>query len=309
MYGRPLKFGPYKDAISPYHDTAYSKLHTQSEFCADCHDVTHPFNRVPIERTYTEWRDSTYSGEGVQCEDCHMKPEKGRSSPISKERPRVYTHNFVGGNALVTQLLGSENHSQQAEAMLKSAATVEVFAPSALSVGRPNTVTVRVKNVGAGHKLPTGFPEGREMWLDFRVVDARGTEVYRLGAVKEGKTEKGTHSFKVTLGDRQGNIVDLNVLDAYRVLYDTRIEPRGYRDETFMFEMPPSVKGPVKVVAVLNYWSFSQELLNHLLEDKAPKAHITQMAEVMKSVPVQLKERITSTGAITTPSSALAAAD
>jgi hypothetical protein len=72
LYGRPLKFGPFSDAASPYHDSAYSKLHTQSEFCGDCHDVTHPFNRLPVERTYSEWRDSTYAGEGVQCQDCHM---------------------------------------------------------------------------------------------------------------------------------------------------------------------------------------------------------------------------------------------
>ena len=48
LHGRSLKFGPFKDAVSPYHDTAYSKIHTQSEFCGDCHDVTHPFNRLPV---------------------------------------------------------------------------------------------------------------------------------------------------------------------------------------------------------------------------------------------------------------------
>jgi len=307
MYGRPLKFGPRRDAVSPYHDSAYSKLHTRSEFCGDCHDVTHPFNRLPVERTYSEWRDSTYAGQGVQCQDCHMKPAPARATLMSKERPRLYTHNFVGGNALVPQLLGSAGHAEQAEAMLRSAATVAVIAPPALSARRMNTVTVRVTNVGAVHKLPTGFPEGREMWLDFQVVDARGTEIYRVGAVKDGKTEKGTHSFKVTLGDRHGNVVELNVLDADRILNDTRIEPHGFRDETFAFEMPPGVKGPVKVTAVLNYWSFSQELLDHLLEAKAPKAHITEMANVTKSVPVRLDQRSASTGA--TPPTAMVAAE
>ena len=37
-YGRPLKFGPRKDAKSTYHDTAYSELHTKSTFCATCHN-------------------------------------------------------------------------------------------------------------------------------------------------------------------------------------------------------------------------------------------------------------------------------
>jgi hypothetical protein len=289
LHGRPLKFGPFKDAISPVHDSAYSKLHTQSEFCADCHNVTHPFNRLPIERTYTEWRDSTYAGEGVQCQDCHMKPVKGRATPISKERERLYTHYFVGGNALVPRMLGSEMHAKLAEEMLRSAATVKITPPAAFDAGRPNQVKVRVANVGAGHKLPTGFPEGREMWLDVRVVDAQGAQIYRLGAVKSGHTEPGTRSFKVVLGDRHGNVVDLNILEADRILYDTRIEPRGYRDETFLFDVPAGAVGPLKVIAHLNYWSFSQELLNHLLGKDAPKAHITRMATASASVQVKAR--------------------
>jgi Cytochrome c554 and c-prime len=285
LHGRSLKFGPNKDAVSPYHDTAYSKLHTQSEFCGDCHDVTHPFNGLPIERTYSEWRNSTYASEGVQCQDCHMKPAPGRSTPISKDRDRIYTHYFVGGNALVTRLLESEEHSRQAEAMLRSAATVKILAPPTLRAG-PNLVQVRVTNVGAGHKLPTGFPEGREMWLDFKVVDARNVEVYRLGAVKEGHTEKNTKSFKVVLGDKHGNVVDLNILDADRILYDTRLEPRGVGEVTYVFDVPKGVVGPLKVVADLNYWSFSQALLDELLGKNKLKTHITRMATATASVPL-----------------------
>jgi hypothetical protein len=286
LSGRPMKFGPFKDAVSPYHDTAYSKIHTQSEFCGDCHDVTHPFNRLPVERTYAEWRDSTYAGQGVQCQDCHMKPARGRSSPISKERDRIYTHVFVGGNALVTKMLGSDMHSESAEAMLKSAAKVEILPPASLGKGT-NQVRVRVTNVGAGHKLPTGFPEGREMWLDFKVLDARNVEVYHLGAIKDGRTEKDTKSFKVVLGDRNGKPVDLNILDADRILFDTRIEPHGYGEVTYTFDVPKSAVGPLRLVADLNYWSFSQALLIDLLGKDAPKTHITQMATAATSV--QLK--------------------
>ena len=284
LHGRPLKFGPYKDAVSPIHDTAYSQLHTRSEFCSDCHDVTHPFNRVPIERTYSEWRDSAYAGQGIQCQDCHMKPAPGRSSPIGKDRERVYTHYFVGGNALVTQILGSDMHAGRTEDMLKSAATVQILAQGALSPTRMNEVKVRVTNIGAGHKLPTGFPEGREMWLDFKVVDARNVEIYRLGAIKNGRTEPGTRSFKVVLGDRNGKVVDLNVLDADRILSDTRISPHGYGDVTYTFDLPKGTVGPVKLVAELNYWSFSQALLDDLLGTDAPQTHVTRMAAATATV-------------------------
>jgi hypothetical protein len=171
---------------------------------------------------------------------------------------------------------------------------VQILAQGALSSAHMNEVKVRVTNIGAGHKLPTGFPEGREMWLDFKVVDARNVEVYRLGAVKNGRTEPGTRSFKVVLGDRNGKVVDLNVLEADRILSDTRISPHGYGDVTYMFDLPKGVVGPVKVVAELNYWSFSQALLDDLLGKDAPRAHVTLMATAtttMQLAPVRVAQR------------------
>ena len=207
-----------------------------------------------------------------------MKPSPGRASPIGKDRERVYSHYFVGGNVLVPHLLGSDIHAGRAEDMLKSAATLQILAPAALRLDRPNLVSIRVTNVGAGHKLPTGFPEGREMWLDFQVLDARGEPIYRLGALKAGRTEPGTRTFRVELGDKNGKPVDLNVLDADRILRDTRISPGGYQEVTYQFELPEAVTGPVKLVADLNYWSFSQALLDELMGKGAPRARVIRMA-------------------------------
>src|SRR5262249_10920452 len=148
------------------------------------------------------------------------------------------------------------------EAMLKSAATVQIIAPQTFSDTRPNLVRIRVTNIGAGHRLPTGFPEGREMWLDFKVVDSRNREVYRLGGIKNGRTEPGTRSFKVTLGDRNGRAVDLNVLEADRILSDTRIEPHGVGEVTYELNVPKRAVAPLWLVANLNYWSFPQALFD-----------------------------------------------
>jgi hypothetical protein len=286
LNGRKLELGPFEDAVSPYHDTAYSRLHTQSEFCGQCHDVTHPFNRLPLERTYTEWRDSAYAGAGTQCQDCHMKPELGRSTSFSKERAQIYTHYFVGGNALVPRLLGDQTHARAAEEMLRSAAEVEILPPRALQAGNTHSIGVRVRNVGAGHKLPTGFPEGREMWLDFQVLDPQGRTLYRLGAVKAGRTEPGTRTFKVVLGDRNNRVVDTNILEADRVLYDTRIEPHGYRDVEYTVRLPREATGSVRLVADLNYWSFSQALLDELMGSQAPRALVVRMATATATIPV-----------------------
>ena len=278
LYGRSLKFGPFKDAISPYHDTAFSPLHAKSEFCGQCHNVTHPFNLLPIERTYDEWRDSPYAGMNVQCQDCHMKPAPGRATPFSREREQIHTHHTVGGNMLVPKMLGSEKHAKLAEEMLQSAAKLEIFAPSSLVAGAVNKVRVRVTNVGAGHKLPTGFPEGREMWIDFRVTDGAGRTLYRLGEVRDGYTEEGTKSFKVVLGDKEGKVVDLNPIDADRILFDNRIPAKSYDDTEFSFLVPGDLQGKLQIVADLNYWSFPQGFLDQLMGKDAPTVPIAKMA-------------------------------
>lgn len=75
-------------------------------------------------------------------------------------------------------------------------------------------IKLKVSNTGAGHKLPTGFPEGREVWVDFTVTDKNGVIVYSLGKVEDGHTEPNTKSFKAILGDKNGDVIDINVWEA-----------------------------------------------------------------------------------------------
>jgi len=286
-YGRPLKFGPFKDARSPYHDTAYSQLHTVSEFCGTCHNVTHPTNRIPIERTYDEWKDSPYASAGIGCQECHMTPgpgfvkNPGRAAVGGKEREHIYTHYFVGGNTTVPAMLGSEKHASLAKEMLQGAARMELIAARNVRPGATASVVIRVHNSGAGHKLPTGFPEGREMWLDFRALDGQGREVYRLGRVDgAGRLEEGTHAFKVVLGDDDGNIIDLEVWKATRILHDSRILPKGYADVRFDFPVPAELTGDLVFKADLCYHSFSQEFADHLLGKEAPRVETVVMTSL-----------------------------
>jgi hypothetical protein len=44
-------------------------------------------------------------------------------------------------------------------------------------------VPVTVENVGAGHRVPAGFSQERELWIHLRVTDARGRTLYEVGRV------------------------------------------------------------------------------------------------------------------------------
>lgn len=293
-----VKLGPNPDASSPYHKTEYSDLHTRSEFCSVCHNVSHPFNSTPIERTYDEWQESAYNEQGVQCQDCHMTPgpgqsnNPGKSAIMGKERKHIYSHEFTGANSTLHQYFEDPDSAELAREMLRSAATIEfVELPKTLTAGQLATIKIKVANVGAGHKLPTGFPEGREVWIDFNVKDAAQEQIYRSGAVVDGQTEAGTRSFKVTLGDINGNVVDLNVWEVDRILSDTRILPNGYSIVDYTFIVPEDVSGEITLDATLNYWPFSQHLVDELLGKDQLEVDIVNMTSVRASLNVSEGEQ------------------
>jgi len=66
---------------------------------------------------------------------------------------------------------------------LQKAATLKISAPQTAEVGDVVTVRISVTNTGAGHKIPTGLAEIRQMWLDVLVVDASDNVIYQSGAV------------------------------------------------------------------------------------------------------------------------------
>jgi len=278
--GRPTKFGPRSDAVSPYHETQYSTLHTRSDFCAVCHNVTHPFNGVPIERTYDEWEESEYAQNGVECQHCHMPPSPGRAAIMGPQRDDIASHGFPGGNTSLATRFGHHDAAEQSRNLLRSAATLRILpTPGELQAGSLASIGVEVHNSGTGHKLPTGFPEGREVWIDFEVRDADGATLYRLGAVRDGRTEPGTRNYRVHMGDADGNEVDYAVWNVTHVISDNRILPNGVAHENFDFVLPEKLHLPLTVTATLNYWPMPQALVDELLGPGELPIEIVPIAE------------------------------
>jgi hypothetical protein len=133
------------------HDTFYQVKFERAEFCASCHDVTNPVTiknaagfwvgGFPIERTYTEWKNSRYSDRQGNayfnpnykrdCETCHMQQTYGEpgtaitlytvsGSVVTPDAPIIepscdrilhnpgHSHHFVGGNGYMTRLIGTD---------------------------------------------------------------------------------------------------------------------------------------------------------------------------------------------------------
>ena len=296
--------GPFKDSVSPFHPTKYSKLHTTSEFCGLCHNVSHSANNLPIEQTYDEWKNSPYNtGDPkttVHCQDCHMRQKPGVPATGKTERPdnpgkacdsgherdHIWTHYFVGANAVVAKILGNNIHSNMAIERLQHAADLKILKSTSYIKNQLSRINISVINSGAGHYLPTGLTEVRQMWLDVNITDAKGNVLLKSGQLN-GKKEIDQHAvvFHTQLGNKHGEI-ELNVAKADRVLYDHRIPPKGYRIERYDFFIPKEAVSPLTIEAVLKYRSASQSLANILLGDKAPEITVINMAGITEEIDI-----------------------
>ena len=290
----PVKRGPYKDSASPQHETAYSDLHTKSEFCANCHQVFHPVSNFHIERTYDEWKYSVYAQSGIQCQDCHMMPiEKaietaktlkrpqnpGQPSIMGPKRDNMFTHEFVGANFTVPALLGNKQHAMLAEKRLKSAAELDISSPQSFAPGSLATISVKVTNAAAGHNLPTSLTEVRQMWLDIKVSDAEGKELFRSGALDaQGNLSADAKIFCAFAVDKNGQHT-VKPWEIVRFESNKTIPPKGSATESFAFLLPQSAKGPLDIKAVLRYRSYPQAVANLLLGKDAPTLPIVDMVE------------------------------
>lgn len=199
--------GPYGDGKGAMpHDVLKSPYHASSELCGLCHNVSNPLQTEdirtrppyaygPIERTYSEWKLSAFaSGDSVEtCQSCHYEPVAGGGQPSrfgGPKRPHFVRHGPVGGSTWVQDTLpiiwGTKALSRKAleagkkrtRTLLGTAATLEVSFPME---GR---ATLRITN-NTGHKLPTGYPEGRRMWVQVQLFDVRGQVLDEIGRYGE----------------------------------------------------------------------------------------------------------------------------
>ena len=303
-----IKRGPLKDAKSPYHETAYSEHHTKSEFCGNCHNIFNPINNFPVERTYDEWKYSVYAQNDVQCQDCHMVPVEtamrvaDELTPARKlkdaglggfagmgapgERALVHDHAFVGGNAVVTEAMGdtaSKEHAEIAKKRLQNVVELEGFVKQLK--GSLHQLKVKVTNARAGHDIPTSLTFIREIWLEISIKDDKGNEIYRSGWMDEhNEIEPNATVFKAHAVDKDGKVAEY-IWTVARFEERNTIPPKGHRWGKYAFNVPEDSKS-IKISAKLNYRSFSQHFVDHLLGEGKLDVPVIEMKHIELDVPV-----------------------
>jgi hypothetical protein len=220
--------------------------------------------------------------QGQTCQDCHMPnsdhPDARASTipALGSRAGHLKVHELAGGNSWMPQVLKAEYGSDlnlpgqnldreaafdrataAALNMLQNqSAMVDVTALSTLA----NEAQIRVKVTNlTGHKLPTGYPEGRRMWLNIQVRDINNTLIYESGAYNPTTAELNQDS-DIKIYETKPGIWDANsetcvVEDGSGPLFhfvknncvakDNRIPPLGFRGGGNIEMKPIGINYPV----------------------------------------------------------------
>ena len=258
--------GQFANPVAP-HPAAYSAYLTGSELCGGCHDVRHPANALVLDSTYGEWAKSSYAKQGVGCPDCHMSAVPGvrgagagQAAPFGLMRTNIFAMSFVGGNV-------AQGPADASIAMLRSAAAISIDADTVVNPGDNVTVTVKVANKGAGHSIPTGLTDERQMWLTVWSLDPNGTFV-----------KLGSRQFGTVLEDAKGQH-PTPLWKAVRVFSEDRIPAGGSVESTYSAYMPYETRR-LRLVATLEY----QSLPDDLAAEAGVPNPVTLMATTAKAV-------------------------
>jgi len=222
----------------------------------------------PVERTYSEWLHSDFnSSTGVElpefagnktnglvatCQDCHLRDIEGygcdtNQYPTVPLRADLPLHDMTGGSTwlpgLLAQLHPSMDSNATAAGVLR--ATYMLQNAADLAVGDAGSqMQVTVTN-NCGHKLPTGYPEGRRIWLNVQFYDVNSNMISESGAYTSTNGVL-SHDEEVKIYEVHPGI-DTNISGVVglpagpslhfvlnnKIYEDNRIPPRGFTNATY----------------------------------------------------------------------------
>jgi len=272
-------FTPIPQCGGGFHECVESGLHLQADLCASCHQVYHYDSHFPLEATYLEWKHGPYAQKNILCQDCHMVDIDGfRRSADNFQKPvrKEYHHYFNGANYLLSYLAAGAakkaGDQEQADALmrqyemavqrLQSAAELEVT--PLYRQGNLAELRVRVKNVRAGHNLPTSLTNVRQMWLEVIAKDESGKTVLTSGQVTaDGHLPEDARVFNSDgMGADFHFAVDPWVVTSFS-RHDT-IPPKGYKDVYYGVPTDAAQKS-LTVQVKLRYRQADQHVAEKLL--------------------------------------------
>lgn len=229
-----------------------------------------------------------------------------RRSALEFRKPerKEYRHYFSGANFLLSYLAAAEARKrgdrEEADALmqrydmeverLKTAADLEIT--PVYRNGRLAEVKVRVKNVAAGHNLPTSLTNVRQMWLEITARDGAGHVLMTSGKLAaDGTLPDTTRIFNSDgMGTNFHFAVDPWVITAFS-RHDT-IPPKGYKDVYYGIDAPPKA-GSLTIEAKLRFRQADQKVAEALLAAEPKDIDLNRIYGLASVPPLPVVDMVT----------------
>lgn len=293
---------------------SHNPMMGESEMCGTCHTEIRPTRingdfPLHFQETFDEWRLSSYAEQGIECQNCHMHPEPAKYIQALKrgEKPkRKVSHRFVGNNYLLTAAGAIPNDllvdlrggwfpgrnvfmtgeewltdlkKQQSLILdlLKEAADLDFSKKPIVTQGQVN-LEIAITNSGAGHYLPTGALDQRHMWLEVKVSDEEGKNIYHSGWFdeKQGITDPDAVIYIKTMLDEDEKLIDRHILfDVEKMFYQRKpIRPNETDYIPYQFDLPANIKGSLTVDVTLWYRLALQPIVENIKKNIVPTPNL-----------------------------------
>jgi hypothetical protein len=178
-----------------------------------------------------------------------------------------------------------------AVARLQAAAGLELT--PVYQEGRLRELQVRVKNLRAGHNLPTSLTNVRQMWLEVTARDETGRILLSSGSVQgDGTLPENTRMLNSDgMGSDFHFAIDPWVVTAFS-RHDT-IPPKGYKDLHYGLRVPDGVK-EVTLEVKLRYRQADQKVAEALLAAVPKDINLEKIYGLSKVPPLPVVDMATS---------------
>jgi hypothetical protein len=330
------------------HNKLSKRVYKAPEYCAACHKqfIDEEVNRVgwvQLQNQYDNWKASHWFVEGdptrtIECRECHMPlvasndPARGDIVDYNRDAGDGMhrSHRFLGANSMVPAFLDIEGWEEQVELTQqwlqgkfeipeiaekwREGPVIEMALEVPESAAPGDKVPLRLVMTAnkVGHDFPTGPLDIIQSWVEMKVYDPAGEEIFTSGVVDDNNfIAPGSFLFKAEPVDQYGNLIDRhNLWEMVGVRYRRAIFP-GYSDSVeYMVDCPTAVApgqeparivgedelrdlelqlpetvpeggGEYRVVARLLYRKVDQYLINFMLgEDSGITAPVVEMNRV-----------------------------
>ena len=299
--------------------------------CAACHTQfmdkdMNDWGWVQMQDDYGAWSDSPFSQhhqsnfatqEYVRCQDCHM-PLVDSDDPSADDNGKVRAHHFPGANTFLPLLRGDKKQFDETKRFLqankvrlqidppnrKDASQSLLFLQESLRdteetpyfyyLGEKADIDVVVSNVGVGHNFPAGTIDINEVWIEFRVTDGEGHEVFLSGDIDEaGDVASDSYFYRSIPVDRAGKHVWRH--DLFNMVGESfkRVIKAGESDiARFSFFIPPWVKSPLTVSARIRYRKLNNQYARWALKEKYFAIPAVDMAWDSLVIPIKIRKEV-----------------